>query len=59
MTKGWMSHMEEENNNYATLDAQKVQELKKLEEQFGYALVAYETIVPLNENQATNEINPL
>lgn len=52
-----MSHMEEE-NNYATLDAQKVQELKTLEEQFGYALVAYETIVPINENQTANEINP-
>ncbi|MGG0655900.1 hypothetical protein [Rummeliibacillus pycnus] len=32
-----------EENKYASLNEEKVKELKELEEKFGYALVAYDT----------------
>ncbi len=32
-----------EDNKYAALNDEKLKELKKLEEKFGYTLVAYET----------------
>ncbi|MFJ8264181.1 hypothetical protein ACIQ4I_19910 [Rummeliibacillus sp. NPDC094406] len=48
-----------EENKYASLDDEKIRELKDLEEEFGYTLVAYEAGSFKGDQPGISEMNSL
>jgi len=48
-----------EDNNYASLNDEKLRELKDLEEEFGYTLVAFESGAYKDDQSGISETNSL